>query len=259
MSSGRSTTDHRDPRAATALRERRSPSVSPSPSPPAEDGNPFAPPPDGTPEQPWQPREPEGDSGSGPQDGRWSPGPEGRWSDRQPAGQPGGLGRRPDQGPGAPAPGGPRFDPTDPAQRRARYALLSGMWGLFCSVLLGWTSVALLLGALALYWGISSLRMTPEQRAKARAAAAAALTAGGQTPPPAANRTPEDDKPQRTAAVSGIVTGSIALALVAATFTAQFVYHDYYACTRDALTAASRQGCADLLPAPLRSVLDQQG
>jgi hypothetical protein len=50
-----------------------------------------------------------------------------------------------------------RWDPTDPAQRRARYALLSGMWAFFF-VLFGWSYVALLLGALALYWGISALR-----------------------------------------------------------------------------------------------------
>jgi hypothetical protein len=247
MSSARSTTDHR---VATALRERRS--SSPPPAPPhQEDGNPFAPPPENAAEQPWQPRKPDGE-----EDDRRSGGG-GQWSDRQPGRQDGGLGRRPDHGPGSPGLGGnPRFDPTDPAQRRARYALLSGMWGLFCSVLLGWTSVALLLGVLALYWGVSSLRMKPEQRAKARAAAAAALSSAGAQPPPPAN-TSEAEKPQRTAAVSGIVTGSITLTLVAATFTAQFVYRDYYTCTRDALTSTSRESCAEHLPAPLRSVLDE--
>lgn len=237
MSSGRSTTSHR---VATALRERRSPLL--------EDGNPFAPPPEDAPEQPWQPRGPAGDD---------RPGTDSRWSERQPGRQDGGLGPRPDRTPGSPSPGGgPRFDPTDPAQRRARYALLAGMWGLFCSALLGWTSVALLLGVLALYWGISSLRMKPEERAKARAAAAAALSGAGAPPPPPSG-TSEDDKSRRTAAVSGIVTGSIALALVAATFTTQFVYRDYYTCQRDALTTASRESCAELLPPPLRSVLNE--
>jgi hypothetical protein len=246
MSSGRSITDHR---VATALREWRS--SPPQPSPPQQDGNPFAPPPEDAVEQPWQPRKPE-DHGDQP-----GPGPSGQWSDRQPARQAGGLGRRPEHGPGSPGPdGNPRFDPTDPAQRRARYALLSGMWGLFCSALLGWTSVALLLGVLALYWGISSLRMKPEQRAEARAAAAAALSGAGVPPPPPSGGM-RDDKPQRTAAVSGIVSGGMAISLVAATFTAQFVYRDYYTCTRDALTSASREACADLLPAPLRSVLDE--
>src|SRR5439155_21717523 len=97
----------------------------------------------------------------------------GQWSSKQPGWQGGGLGGRPDGGPG---PGGaPRFDPTDPAQRRARYSVLGGMWGLFFA-LLGWTSFSLLLGALGVYWGISALRMKPEQRAAARAAAAAALS-----------------------------------------------------------------------------------
>lgn len=243
MSSGRSTTDHR---VATAPRERRRASL--------EDGNPFAPPPENAPEQPWQPREPEG---SEDDDGRQPSG--NQWSDPRPDRQDGSPGRRPGGfGPGSPTPGGsPRFDPTDPAHRRARYALLAGMWGLFCSALLGWTSVALLLGVMALYWGISSLRMKPEERAKARAAAVAALSGGNTPPPPPTAPGAEDDRPRRTTAVSGIVTGSLALSLVAATFTAQFVYHDYYTCTRDALTTASRDACADLLPAPLRSVINE--
>jgi hypothetical protein len=252
MSSARSTTDHR---AATAPRERRSPQQ------PTQDGNPFAPPPEDAPARPWQPRRPRseddrsdaGDRSSGPESGT---APGSQWGSRQPDRQEGGLGRRPGLGSGSSPPGsGPRFDPTDPAQRRARYALLSGMWGLFCAALLGWTSAAMLLGALALYWGVSSLRMKPEERAKARAATTAALS-GGQPVPPAAAAT-EDDRPQRTAAVSGIVTGSLALALVATAFTAQFVYRDYYTCTRDALTAESHQDCVNLLPAPLRSMLSE--
>jgi hypothetical protein len=276
MSSGRSTTSHR---VATALRERRSPAPSssdpsdsapapasdPAPAPAPEEqqqDNPFAPPPENAPKQPWQPRRPDGDgdAGSGQGQGQGQGGPAwggGRWGDRQPGRQDGGLGQRPDGGPDAPGTGGgPRFDPTDPAQRRARYALLSGMWGLFCAAFLGWTSIALLLAALAVYWGISSLRMKPEERAKARAATAAALSGGRPTPPPPAGGQ-EDEKPQRTAAVSGIVTGGIAMALVAATFTAHIVYKDYYTCTRDALTSASRDSCADLLPAPLRTVLSE--
>lgn len=250
MSSARSTTDHR---AATAPREPRSPQQ------PTHDGNPFAPPPEDAPARPWQPRRPRSEDGRPGGDG--SDGPAsgsatgGQWSPRRPDRQEGGLGRRPDPGSGSPAPGpGPRFDPADPAQRRARYALLSGMWGLFCAALLGWTSVALLLGALSLYWGVSSLRMKPEERAKARAATAAALSGGKPVPAAAAA---EDDRPQRTAAVSGIVTGSLALALVATAFTAQFVYRDYYTCARDALTAESRQDCVKLLPASVRSMLSE--
>jgi hypothetical protein len=92
--------------------------------------------------------------------------------------------------------------------------------------------------------------MKPEDRAAARAAAAAALSI------PEPPRPSGDEKPQRTAAISGIVAGSLAMLLVAATYTIHFVYQDYYSCTRDALTSSSRAACADLLPTPLRSVID---
>ncbi|MFI9153911.1 hypothetical protein [Streptomyces sp. NPDC053367] len=213
--------------------------------------NPFAPPPEGTPDRPWQPRHPspgEG-SGDGPGDGAGDGSRGGapwgsRWSDRQPGRSGGGFGERPrpDQedgsgGPGGGRPGsGMRWDPTDPAQRRARYALLSGMWAFFFA-LFGWPYVALMLGALALYWGIDSLRTRP--------------------------RTPDPDRPapetpgrsHTTSAVAGLVTASLALLLVAASFTAQLVYQDYYTCTKDALTAEAEQSCSELLPKELRGVL----
>ncbi|WP_277037931.1 hypothetical protein, partial [Actinacidiphila oryziradicis] len=239
---------------ATALRERRSP----------ERDNPFAPPPEDAPEQPWQPRQPDdsnsSDDSGGPDKPDGSGGSQGgapddvgrprwgsQWSSQQPGRQGGDLGGRP-AGPRPGPPGAPRFDPTDPAQRRARYALLCGMWALFAA-LLNWTPISLLLAALALYWGISSLRMKPEDRAAARAAAAAALSI------PEPPRPSGDEKPQRTAAVSGIVTSGIALALIASAFTAHLVYDDYYTCTRDALTSASHDACADLLPKHLRPFL----
>ncbi|MPY44237.1 hypothetical protein FNH04_31330, partial [Streptomyces phyllanthi] len=165
------------------LRERRS-----SPTPPREgedvpetgqdaaggrgpqapsDDNPFAPPPEGAPDRPWQPRRPTGGQGQGTDgDGQNGDSPWGsQWSDRQPGRAPGGgFGERPrpsgggQGGPeGGPGGSGLRWDPTDPAQRRARFALLGGMWAFFFS-LFSWPYVALLLGALALYWGISALR-----------------------------------------------------------------------------------------------------
>ncbi|WBO64308.1 hypothetical protein [Streptomyces camelliae] len=218
--------------------------------------NPFAPPPEGTPDRPWQPRRPEGGSGdsgsgnggngggdpwggSGPGGGSpWG----GQWSDRQPGRSPGGFGERPgsggSQGPGdGPGSGrGMRWDPTDPAQRRARYALLSGMWSVFF-VLFGWPYVALLLGALALYWGVSSLRAKP------------------RTPDPNTPPAPGTGRPQVTAAVGGLVTASLALVLVASTFTVQFVYRDYYTCVNDALTHEAKQSCDQHLPKQLRGVL----
>ncbi|MFD5492384.1 hypothetical protein ACFYY3_16995 [Streptomyces sp. NPDC001812] len=211
----------------------------------SEENNPFAPPPEGTPDQPWQPRHPSGDEGGdggGRGDGGRSPWG-GRWSDRQPGRSSGGFGDRP-RSPegqsgknGGPQGPGPRWDPTDPIQRRARYSLLSGMWAFFFA-LFSWPYVALLLGALALYWAISALR------AKPRAAS------DPDTPAPA-----QSGRQQTTAAVSGLVTASLALVLVAASFTAQLVYRDYYTCTQDALTQEARQSCDTLLPDGLRNFL----
>lgn len=222
------------PRSAVLLRERpASPPEAPSDRPKGDqqDDNPFAPPPEGTPDKPWQPRRPAGDGDKG---SPWGS----QWSDRQPGRQSGGFGERPDERPGDGGQGGPggpgmRFDPTDPAQRRARYALLCGMWA-FLFALFGWPYVALLLGALGIYWGVSALRAKPRSPEEATAATG---------------------RPQTTAAISGLVTASLALALVAATFTAQMVYRDYYTCVTDALTSEAQQSCDHLLPQELRTFL----
>ena len=132
----------------------------------------------------------------------------------------------------------------------------------FVNALLGWTSFSLLLGTLAIYWGVSALRMKPEQRADARAAAAAALSRAPVHDTDPRPTPPSGDlplKPQRTAARSGIVTGGIALLLVAASFSFHLVYQDYYECTQDALTSSSRDACAKLLPTYLRDVIDSTG
>ncbi|MDK1343159.1 hypothetical protein QNO09_07575 [Streptomyces sp. 378] len=212
----------------------------------SQEDNPFAPPPEGTPDRPWQPRH---TSGDGPQDSGDGGGGRDRspwgsqWSDQQPGRSPGGFGERPRGGPegqGGPQGGGPnmRWDPTDPAQRRARYALLSGMWAFFFA-LFSWPYAALLLGALALYWAISSLRAKPQR-------------------PDPDSPAPEQQggRPQTTAAVSGLVTASLAIALVAASFTAQLVYRDYYTCINDALTNEAKQSCSTLLPEELRRFLE---
>ncbi|MFE0514061.1 hypothetical protein [Streptomyces sp. NPDC058964] len=204
-----------------------------------KDDNPFAPPPEGTPDRPWQPRRPtdSSDEPSSP----WG----NQWSDRQPGRSPGGFGERPRGGPqgqgGGPGSGpGMRWDPTDPAQRRARYALLCGMWAFFFA-LFSWPYVALLLGSLALYWGVSALRTKP------------------RTPDPDSPVQGRPGRPQTTAAVSGLVTASLALALVATTFTAQLVYRDYYTCVNDALTNEAKQSCNHLLPQELRGLLGSSG
>ncbi|MEE4591771.1 hypothetical protein V2J94_07685 [Streptomyces sp. DSM 41524] len=277
-------------RTTPLLREQQSSSSSSSSSSSAPGGpngdqhedNPFAPPPEGRPDQPWRPRH--RPDGSGRESGEGRPGAQGdqgepdgdqsgeqpqqppawgsQWSSRQPGRQSGGFGGAPGSnrpsGPGGP--GGPRWDPNDPAQRRARYALLSGMWAFFFA-LFSLPQIALLLGVLALYWGISSLRAKPRRTAPSPAAAA---PLNAPPPPPGAARAPlpapgsGPAKPQSTAAISGLVTGGLALAIVAATFSFQVVYSDYYTCVDDALTQTSRHDCETLLPEQLRPLLSTQ-
>ncbi|MGY5124745.1 hypothetical protein [Streptomyces nigrescens] len=257
-------------------RERKSSSSSPEPtapeSPGAEQDNPFAPPPADAPDQAWRPRHPaprrsgqehDGDEEQ-PQD-EPTPSWGNQWSPRQPGRQSGGFGNRPggrngqQGGPGGPGgPGGLRWDPTDPAQRRARYALLAGMWSFFF-VLFSLPEVALLLSALAIYWGISSLRAKPNP-AKASAAATTAAMEGRPAPStqpdrPGAPSSPGSARPQVTSAIAGLVTASLALMMVATTFTVQFVYRDYFTCVNDALTQSAGKSCEKLLPKELRPLL----
>ncbi len=237
---------------APASGQRPEPSRAPSGS---SDDNPFAPPPEGTPDRPWQPRRPAGgqDGGPGQDDGSspWGS----QWSDRQPGRAQGGrFGDKPGSGsPGGPGGGqggpqgsggpgsGTRWDPADPAQRRARYALLGGMWAFFFA-LFSWSYVALLLGALALYWAISALRDKPRPAA-----------------PDAPAPPTQGARPQTTAAISGLVTASLALTMVAMTFTAQLVYRDYYTCVNDSLTNTAKKSCDDLLPDELQGLLGTRG
>jgi hypothetical protein len=275
------------------------------------DDNPFAPPPEGRPDQPWQPRRPEnggqedGGPGSGQDDSSWGS----QWSSHQPGRSSDGFGHRPGAHSGQNRPsgqnnpnkpgnqngrngqnggqdgpesgrGGLRWDPTDPSQRRARYALLSGMWAFFFA-LFDFPQIALLLGALALYWGVSSLRNKPQQSAQSKQSASVdaltgrAGTAVDTTPPlpahaptpapgqaaleqaaghpapqvpPAPGALPSSGRPQLTAAVSGLVTAVLALVIVAATFTVQLAYRDYYACVNDALTKTGQLSCNSELP-----------
>ncbi len=249
--------------------------------------NPFAPPAEGTPDRPWQPRGPQGPQGGSGQgegsggdgsgsgasgsgasggdssggDGRGTPPPPppawgSQWSSRQPqSGRPDPFQRPPQQQqPSGPQGTGPRFDPTDPAQRRSRYALVCGGWGLIFA-LFGWTAIGLLLGALALYWGISALRMSPEDRESARASAASALADATQTPRPAPPApSPDAQRSFLTAAWTGIVTSAVTLAIVAATYGFQLAYRDYYTCKSDALTSPASHACTKLLPGPFRDL-----
>ncbi|UUN28715.1 hypothetical protein [Streptomyces sp. FIT100] len=284
-------------RGSLLLRDRQSTEPTP-PSDPRESRelreNPFAPPPEGAPDRPWQPRHGAGGDGPG-RDGSGRDGSgrdgsvrdsdtEGRqgegerpawgsqWSSRQPGRSSGGFGGRSggqgggggqgSGGQGGGGQGGPesgggpgtglRWDPTDPVQRRARYALLAGMWAFFFAVF-DLTEIALLLGALALYWGGSALR------AKARPSAGGTGTGAGTGAPAATPPAqPVGGKPQVTAAVSGLVMATLALAIVAMTFTLQIVYRDFYTCREDALTKTGQLACNELLPDPLRKLIGVQ-
>jgi hypothetical protein len=250
-------------------RRRRTDLLLPRERQSTDDSNPFAPPPDGTPDQPWAPRRPRGssgpdgsgsngsgsgDSGGSPGDGsssddrpRWGS----QWSSRQPGRSSGdGFGGRQNgqnnQNNGRQDPGGGlRWDPTDPAQRRARYALLGGMWAFFFA-LFEFRELALLLGALSLYWGISSLRSLAKQPAQAPAAPAHEPPGSGAL------------RSQRTSAVTGVVMAGIALMIVASYFASELVYRDFYVCKRDALTTSGQLACNDKLPEPLRGIIGVQ-
>ncbi|QNE75477.1 hypothetical protein F0344_13365 [Streptomyces finlayi] len=247
-----------------------------------QDDNPFAAPPENRPDQPWQPRHP-AQSGADGNDGDDKSGGSGnrptwgsKWSNQQPGRQNGGFGSRPGgngpggQGGGKGGKGGPdggsgvRWDPTDPAQRRARYAVLGGMWAFFFA-LFDFPEIALLLGALSVYWSVSALRAKPKGPAASSTRATAedvsgtarpAVTgdtaggAAGDGASPGTGRTGYG-RPQTTAAVSGLVTALLALTIVATTFTVQLVYRDYYTCVNDALTKSGALSCNDLLPEPL--------
>ncbi|MFE6975339.1 hypothetical protein [Streptomyces sp. NPDC057682] len=273
-------------RAPLLMREGRPPapgssssSSSPSDEPGGSSGsgrgedNPFAPPPEDRPDQPWQPRRPaggsrgEGGDGDAPEGGSSDDRPVwgSQWSSHQPGRQSGTFGGRP-SGPGGPSGqggpegspgGGMRWDPTDPVQRRARYSLLSGMWAFFFA-LFDFPEIALLLGALAAYWSVSALRAKPKEQAApgtagpSPAAPAAPPAPGSSVPgPPPAAYAQRGSRQQTTAAVTGLVTAVVALAIVATTFTVQLVYRDYYTCVNDALTKSGQLSCNELLPKPL--------
>lgn len=261
--------------------------------PSAQEDNPYAPPPEDRPDQPWQPRRPpqgqggayrangeggdNGEQGSEEDEGehsaraKWGS----QWSSRQPRRESGGFGSNKPQGGNGRGTegdnGGMRWDPKDPAQRHARYAMISGMWSVFFA-LFNLPPVALLLGALALHWGISSLRGAPgvqartegetsrsaqEQDGRPRSEASATSPSGGPGQPPGS---PYGTKrrPQLTAAVVGLVVGSLGLLFVLSSFTVRLVYKDYYDCVDSALTSPARQSCEQHLPEQLRPVLGER-
>ncbi|MDH6110913.1 hypothetical protein P3T36_004486 [Kitasatospora sp. MAP12-15] len=250
----------------------------------SDERNPFAPPPEDAPDQPWRPRIPQPKAGAagrpvgGGQDGT------DQGSDATgggPDGQPGLPPVSPPHpwspnwqgngGPGWPerpqAPQQPRFDPNDPVHRRSRFALLSGMAALFSGVY-GIPDVALLLGALALYWGISALRAAGKDPAPTPAGSAAtvadltgAATPSTGTPSGAAAQQPvygQRSRPQAPAALGGLITGGVAVALVLGSFGLSLAYRPYFTCLNDALTNTATQSCSTLAPHWLASETDPQ-
>ncbi|SFB85161.1 hypothetical protein [Streptomyces aidingensis] len=259
----------------------------------SEEHNPFAPPPEGAPDRPWRPRGGDDDHAGGNGDGNGAADGHGnghgsddeqgdrderrggiwgsQWSRRQPQRQSGPFGRPPGGGGRPNGRGGGlrgperRWDPSDPKQRHARFALLAGMWGL----VLAWLGIdwlAMFLGALGLYWGIDALL---KPKPDASAAARAAVT---EPAPPSA---PEDGgtgagagsgagagagtrRPQTPQATAGIVLSGLALVVIALQFAVQMVYKDYFVCVDDALTSASRETCSEHIPTWLERYLEPE-
>ncbi|QMU79250.1 hypothetical protein GXW83_29645 [Streptacidiphilus sp. PB12-B1b] len=240
-------------------------------TPPEGPRDPFAPPPKDAPDRPWQPRggatrlphdqqapggtggqdggTPDGGSPEGPGPGDGGDPPQG-YPHRPPQvppphpWSPGYQGRQPPR-PYGPMPQGPRFDPSDPVQRKARYALLSGMWGIFFMIL-GVPDLTLLLCSLALYWSISSLRGKAKTPTSALGGPPASAGPAGPVPPPAPGRyVPQPPaRPQVPAATGGLIAAVVGLALFAGAFGVQMYYKNYYDCQSDALTQAVYNTCA---------------
>ncbi|MDH6135933.1 hypothetical protein P3T37_005352 [Kitasatospora sp. MAA4] len=225
----------------------------------SDERNPFAPPPEDAPDQPWRPRIPQRPAAGG------RPGAEGEQGGQE-SGEQGQPGRPPvppphpwspnwqgGGGPGWPerpqAPQQPRFDPNDPVHRRSRYALASGMASMFCG-LAGIQYVALLLGVLALYWGVSALRAAGKDAAPATApdATTTSTASTGDAGAPVAWPYGQRTRPQAPAALGGLLTGGVAVALVMGSFALNVAYKPYFTCLNDALTTTAEQSCSTLAP-----------
>jgi hypothetical protein len=131
------------------------------------------------------------------------------------------------------------------------------MWGFFFALFTQYY-IALLLGSLALYWGISSLRTRPGGEA-ASGAAQQGRQVDAYGEPVARGSGPAPARPQMTAAVTGIVTASLALALVGGMLGVRLAYHDYFSCREDALTQVAKDNCDSKLPKPLRQMFGRAG
>jgi hypothetical protein len=117
--------------------------------------------------------------------------------------------------------------------------------------------LALLFGALALYWGVSALRAGTREPAATQPGTESAPPP--RTAPPAAwPPYPQRSRPQLPAALGGLITGGVAVALVLGSFALQLAYKPYYTCVNDALTTQATQSCDNLAPAWLVNATDPQ-
>ncbi|MCZ0993756.1 hypothetical protein O1L44_12475 [Streptomyces noursei] len=275
---------HPQPTTAPGLvllpRERKSSSDpdapsdgTPGPSTSAgQDDNPFAPPPADAPDQEWRPRphltgQAQGDAGDG---GAAAAGPApawgSQWSSRQPGRQGGGFGSRPGRGGGQGGPGGPGGGgPAGCAGTRPTRS--SDGPATPCWQACGRSSSC---SSACRRWRCCWAR-SPSTGASARCAASPSRRrrAPRRRGEPGRRRHPAPPgrpggvagpatRPQTTAAIAGLVTASLALMMVAATFTVQVVYRDYFTCVNDALTQSASKSCENLLPPQLRPLLSQQ-
>ncbi|MBO1419107.1 hypothetical protein [Streptomyces sp. FH025] len=193
--------------------------------------NPFAPPPADAPDQPWQPRSPW--PGQGPEGDGDRPQLPPPWGQGQDGGRPGG---RP------PAPQPPRLDPTNPAHRKARNAALAGPFALVC-LFAGFRWIALLVGLLAIAWGIGALRT------RKPAAAVAGGTAGGTAGAPAGVAPGvAEPNPLTPAALAGILTGAMTVVVATSVIGLGVYYKDYMTCVRDSLTNVGVENCDRYAP-----------
>ncbi|MEV4561556.1 hypothetical protein AB0K51_31875 [Kitasatospora sp. NPDC049285] len=188
--------------------------------------NPFAAPPPDAPDQPWRPRGPHASSADGEQ-------PDQPGGDRPQLPPPWADPQRP--APQQPAP--PRIDPAEPGHRNARNALLCGFAALL-SALFGLFYFAFALGLLAAWYAIAVLRAPAE--------------------PPAHPYQSPAVRPQTPAALSGLLTGGLALVMSISAFTIQFVYHDYLDCVSQSITDAGTGSCAKDAPAWLVNLFEGQ-
>lgn len=65
-------------------------------------------------------------------------------------------------------------------------------------------------------------------------------------------------RPQAPAAIGGLITGGVAVALVLGSFGLTMAYRPYFTCVNDALTQSAQQSCSELAPTWLTAITNPQ-